>query len=438
MSSQSLNKNIGLSLSAKQAELYNSDARFKVGMLGRRFGKNEFATVEIIDYAIKPDKYDFGADDNPVLWWVGGTYTQTKKYGFDKILSKLPKPLIKGDPKRSAPFEIELKNGSVIEFYSYDRPASLQGAGVDFMVIDEAAYMDESIWDNDLRPMLLDNNGGGVFISKPLGENWFYELYEQGNDDEFDEWVSIHGTSYDNPWLDNDEIEQIKETTPDSVFQQQYLANPNAGGTILNLDTISYIDAQEVEEKTDRDFNYIVAVDVGITMDEKKARENDSDWWAAAVVLDHPMKPKAYVSEIRRVRGKGPEKAADWIKEDIMSALPTNRLYVEGVQAQRWWQNDLKEVGLNPVLITHDRPKEERIQYLSVPFSNGSVKLIDWENTEYEYDWTIFRKEWSSFPNGAHDDQLDALEMALRQISFNDGMGIVGGSYHDNEGWFDG
>ncbi|AFH22933.1 phage terminase large subunit [environmental Halophage eHP-38] len=142
-------------------------------MIGRRGGKNEAATVTAVDYAIDPSKYAYGADESPVIWWVGPTYTQTKKYGFNKIVNKLPPELIDGEPKRSSPFEISLKNGSQIECYSFDRPESLQGAGVDFMIIDEAAYMDETIWDNDLRPMLLDANGGAVFISKPLGENWF-------------------------------------------------------------------------------------------------------------------------------------------------------------------------------------------------------------------------------------------------------------------------
>jgi len=45
------------------------------------------------------------------------------------------------------------------------------------IVGDEWAYSDSDIWDQDLRPMLMDTGGGAVLISKPLGENPFYDKY---------------------------------------------------------------------------------------------------------------------------------------------------------------------------------------------------------------------------------------------------------------------
>jgi len=393
-------------------------------MIGRRGGKNEAATVTAVDYAIDPSKYAYGADESPVIWWVGPTYTQTKKYGFNKIVNKLPPELIDGEPKRSSPFEISLKNGSQIECYSFDRPESLQGAGVDFMIIDEAAYMDETIWDNDLRPMLLDANGGAVFISKPLGENWFFDLYERGDDNNHSEWWSIHGTSYHNPWIDDAEIDQVKETTPEGVFRQQYLADPKAGGTLLTLDMLEYA---SYEVLVDRDrWNWHVAVDIGVKMDPQEAREKDTDYWAAAVIAEHPLQPQAYLVQVIRKRGQTPAQAAEWINM-ILSQVNTNRVYYESVAAQEWLVAELADYGIDPIAVTHDRPKEERLTFLSVPFNNGNIKLIDWNGRKDEHEahatndfsWSDFRSEWAGFPNGNHDDQLDATEMALRHMDFN-------------------
>jgi len=423
--------NLTWNLSPKQAQLFNAQERFRVGMLGRRFGKNEVATAAVVDYATQPDKYEYGADEDAVIWWVGNSYNQTKKYGFQKVLEKLPEVLIDGTPKRSAPFEIPLINGCTIEFYSYDRPSSLQGAGVDFMAIDEAAYMDSEVWDNDLRPMLLDANGGAIFISKPLGENWFFELFNRSDTDPA--YYSVHGTSYENPWIDNEEIDRVKRTTPEGVFRQQYLADPQAGGTLLTLDMLESSDWSVLD--VDHQWRWHIAVDIGVTMDPQKARENDNDYWAAAIVAEHPRIAKAYVTQVMRKRGQTPAQAAEWI-QTVCSQAGTQQVHYEAVQAQEWLSEDIRDVGLTPIPVDHDRPKKERLMFLSVPFSNGNVELIDWgSHPDHSFDWSAFRTEWASFPNGKHDDQLDAVEMALRQCNFvGSGLTMSADPYNENDG----
>jgi phage terminase large subunit-like protein len=74
--------------------------------------------------------------------------------------------------------------------------------------------------------------------------------------------------------------------------------------------------------------------------------------------------------------------------------------------------------------------------FLSVPFSNGNVELIDWgSHPDHSFDWSAFRTEWASFPNGKHDDQLDAVEMALRQCNFvGSGLTMSADPYNENDG----
>ena len=412
-------------LSPKQRELFESDARFRVGMMGRRFGKNYVAVDAAVDYALRPEAYEYGADDTPIIWWVGNTYTQTRKYGFEKILSRLPDRLIDGSAKRSAPFEIPLINDAQIEFYSYDRPASLQGAGVDFMVVDEAAYMAEQIWDNDLRPMLLDNDGGALLISKPVGENWFYDRYTWGADDEQpysssanqrDGWDSVHATSREGP-PSNDEINRVKESTPESVFRQEYLADPQSGGTLLTLDMLEYEDAAVLDERDAHQWNWHISVDLGVEMNAAKARENDTDYWALCVVVEHPRKPIAYLADVQRRRGQAPSQAAQWIK-DCIEWVPSNQVKYERVQAQAWFETHLQDEQLRPIPHTPDASKEDRIIGLSVPFSNGQVKLLDWSDVPGKsVDWSDFRTEWAGFPGGKVD-QLDAVAQALDDVNF--------------------
>ena len=409
-------------LSKKQKELFESRARFRTGMMGRRFGKNEVGSACVIDYATRPETYPYGADENPVIWWVAPTYRQAYLYGYEKVLEKLPGVIVDDDNTRGSewgPSRIELHTGAIIEFLSYNNPAGLQGAGVDLFVGDEWAYSPSDVWNQDIRPMLMDSGGGALKISKPLGENHFWEDYARGageslpyNDgpDTLDDYESFHATAYDNPIIPDGEIEQAKQTTPESVFRQEYLADPQAGGRLLTLDMLETASEEEWTNAS-QNWKWHIGVDIGVTMDPGKARENDSDYWAVAVVSEHPRKPIAYVVDVARERGQTPDKAAAWLY-NLISHIPSNKVYIETVQAQRWFLEHAREVGLNPVSVDHDRPKEERLTFLSVPFSNGNVKLL--EGT----DWSDFRNEWASFPSGNHDDQLDALEMALRHCNF--------------------
>lgn len=416
-------------LSDKQADLFESDARFRVGMMGRRFGKNEVASCVGIDYATRPEQYDFGADETPVVWWIGPTYRQAYLYGYQKVLEKLPDVLVDESETRGSewgPSRITLQDGTVIEFLSYGNPSGLQGAGVDLIIGDEWAYSDESLWNNDLRPMLMDSGGGAVLISKPLGENHFFERFQWGESEEYEEWASFHATAYDNPFIPDSEVDKAKRTTPEGVFRQEYLADPHAGGTLLTLDMLAYIEYEELQERISDAWKWHVGVDIGVTMDKKKAREDDTDFWSASIVVENSRKPEAYVMQVVRERGQTPAQAADWLA-GIMQQVPTNRVYIESVAAQRWFLEDARDVGLKPIPIEHDRPKEERITFLSVPFSQEIVKLVDWEgHPDGAFDWSDFRTEWAGFPNSSHDDQLDSLEMALRHCNLGGEISMLG------------
>lgn len=117
---------------------------------------------------------------------------------------------------------VVLTNGSVIKLKGADNPDSLRGVGLDGVVLDEYAFMKPSVWEEIIRPMLLDRGGWAIFISTPKGYNHFYDLWESVP--EMHGWERFHFTSYDNPYLPRQELENIKETSSDIKFSQEYLA----------------------------------------------------------------------------------------------------------------------------------------------------------------------------------------------------------------------
>jgi hypothetical protein len=76
-----------------------------------------------------------------------------------------------------------------------------------------------------IRPTLTDYKGKAIFISTPKGKNFFHAIYLKGLNRE-ESFVSFHYSSYDNPYIDKEEIDSAKENLPEAVFNQEYLAIP--------------------------------------------------------------------------------------------------------------------------------------------------------------------------------------------------------------------
>lgn len=220
----------------EQERVLDAGARFRTVCWGRRSGKTELAIIDQLTFAI----------ENPesICWWIAPSYQQANDYGFDRMLEKVPDVLLDGEPKRSAPREIPLITGSVIIFKSAEKPENLKGGGVDHAVVDEAASIPDIVWHEYIRPTLSDTMGDALFISTPKGKDWFYERYQRGDSDDRGDHASFHATSYCNPEVPDEEIDQVREEIPDRIFRQEYLAEflDDAGVvfTEINVDDYEY------------------------------------------------------------------------------------------------------------------------------------------------------------------------------------------------------
>ncbi len=88
----------------------------------------------------------------------------------------LARQIPNADPSESERL-IVLPGGGEFQVKSADNPDSLRGAGLDGVVVDEAAYVKEEAWTEALRPALSDRRGWAMFISSPNGYNWFHTLF---------------------------------------------------------------------------------------------------------------------------------------------------------------------------------------------------------------------------------------------------------------------
>ncbi|WP_135363455.1 phage terminase large subunit [Halosimplex halophilum] len=239
-----------------QREVLQSDARYRVCRWGRRAGKNVTGAIDVVEYCRRPWASQWGPDDpqKVLVWWVGPTYDQALKHGFEKVKSAVPNAWI-ASSGRSEPYYIEFVNGARVEFRTFDKPESLQGEGVDRIVLDEADQMREGIWYGDLEPMLLDSRGCALFISKPYRpRSWFHRFYDYGQSADYPEYASWHATSADNPFLAEDP-EDKRGTVPPHLFEREYLAElPDDGGQVFrDLDDKLFTGDYEVTVEREHD-----------------------------------------------------------------------------------------------------------------------------------------------------------------------------------------
>jgi len=120
-------------------------------------------------------------------------------------------------------FEIKLKTGSKIYFRSSEREDSLRGYTFDYLFLDEASYQSEDAWKRAIQPTALVHGKKVVLFSTPRGRDWFYELFQMGQDLNYPNYASVRMEQGDNPYIDLEEIAAAKRSLPDAIFRAEYL-----------------------------------------------------------------------------------------------------------------------------------------------------------------------------------------------------------------------
>jgi hypothetical protein len=198
-----------------QLEVATSAARFRVVACGRRWGKTLLASMLALEHALENEK--------ALVWWVAPIYKQTK-IAMRMFLVNIPAAYM--EVNRTDNVITFPHNGSRIAFLSGDNPATLRGEGVDLLVVDECAFVKEEAWEQALRPTLSDTGGKALLIGTFNGMNFFYDLYQRGQDPAFSEWESWRFTTAENPHIPLGEVDEARRTLPREIFEQEYESSP--------------------------------------------------------------------------------------------------------------------------------------------------------------------------------------------------------------------
>lgn len=199
---------VGYQPHAGQLPILSSKARNRVVAAGRRFGKSNLGGHELtpcayLAYFQRNMLQDMGKRHE--YWIVGPEYSDSEKefrvlYDDLKRL-KMPfdRPGTYNNPL-AGDMHISLWDGAFqVHAKSAKHPETLVGEGLKGVVLAEAAKLKERVWTKFIRPTLADFNGWALMTSTPEGRNWFYKMWQQGQDPQYADWASWRSPSWANP-----------------------------------------------------------------------------------------------------------------------------------------------------------------------------------------------------------------------------------------------
>ena len=376
-----------------QKQVWADDTRFKIVAAGRRTGKSRLAAWMLIVNALQADKGQ--------VFYVAPTQGQARDIMWQTLLD-LANPVVVSAHINN--LQIKLVNGATISLKGADRPETMRGVSLKFLVMDEYADMKPEVFEQILRPALADQKGGALFIGTPMGRNHFYEMYKYAELEDDASYQSWHFTSYDNELLDPDEIDLAKKSMSSYAFRQEFMASFEARGSeMFKEEWVKFGDKPDVGD-------YYISIDLAGFEDVSKKRSKNSKLDESAIAVVKVNEDGWFLENIIYGRWDLAETARK-IFQAVRDYRPISVGIERGISKQAVMSplmDMMKQNGRFFVVeeLTHgNRKKTDRIMWaLQGRFENGQITLGKGE-------WnTRFMDQLFQFPDVlTHDDLIDAF-----------------------------
>ena len=237
-----------INLTKPQYQVSSSDKRFRVLVSGRRFGKTYLCITEMMKYATRVKK---------IIWYVAPTFKMAREIVWLKLKQMLSDfNWIESINETNLSIKIK-KTGSIISLKGCENYDSLRGVGIDFLILDEFADIDEKAWTEVLRASIADTQGDVLMCGSPKGfGNWSYRMYEKGKRES--QWDSFQFTTLQGGMVPAEEIEQAKQDVDIRTFRQEF------EGTFENYAGAVYYNFHPVDSVKDKKIDWKKPFHIGV------------------------------------------------------------------------------------------------------------------------------------------------------------------------------
>lgn len=383
-----------------QKEVHDSDARWKILCAGRRFGKSRLGVQMCMEVALAGGR----------AWWVAPTFAISRVGWRDIQAAAASFPEEMGVNIKVGDMQVDFNNGGFIGVRSADNPQRLRGEGLDFLVMDEAAFVKEETWTEVLRPTLTERKGSALFISTPKGmDNWFYRLFERA--ETADDWQRFQFPSTANPLVEESEVEAARTEIGSLVFAQEYEAKfISEGSQMFKQDWFKYYHEGVGQVHADGETYDLNDLTLFGSVDLATSTRESADYTVIGSFGLHQPTKKLFILDMTIARMEAPD-----IIPEIKKHVVRNNLEWVGIEKagfQLALVQFARREGLPVIELKADRDKRQRALPLSAKMEAGLVYLPKNE----EYSWVAdVERELLTFPVGAHDDIVDCISYAVIQ-----------------------
>jgi phage FluMu gp28-like protein len=276
---------------------------------------------------------------------------------------------------------IEFDTKSSIQFYSADAYDSIRGETFDALICDEFAFFKPEAWNEVLKATVLVRGKKVLILSTPKGKNQFYNLFNLAEHNK--NYISFRGSSYDNPFIDPEEIKEAQRNLEfldngSSVFrniQECVKSSVNTSSLYAGIDL----------GRSD-DYTVLTIVDSN-NIEVYSERWRHMEWSA---IINNIVEQLNKFRPNTLVESNG---AQDAIFEQIRNKVSYNKNSIQP-------------------FVTTSKSKQNIVEDLIVQFENKDIGIIghDWQINElevftYEYNLKTRAIKYSA-PTGLHDDYV--------------------------------
>jgi len=375
-----------------QKAIRDSEARFKIVMAGRRFGKTMFAAGECLKRAV---------NNHERIWWVAPSFpiAMVAWRALSHAAAQLP-----GTQILKKEMTINFPGGGCITIKSADKENSLRSEGLDGLVMDEGAFIRETAWTHELRPALVDKGGWALFFSTPNGRNWYWRVWKQAEQE--DDWEAFQFASSDNPHIDKEELAAAREVMPKDVFEQEHLAKPRSGAGAVFTNIQACLNAPKDATPEDHKGHMLI-----MTIDWAKHKD-----FTVICVGCGDCKQELELIRFNEIdytvqRDRVKEVYEKWKPEIVIGELNAmgevncELLWEDDIPVTGWWMSASNKPGLIRSLATALQRAEW--QFLDIPAATYELEAFEQKTNP------ITGRSTYSAPKGSNDDTVIARALLV-------------------------
>jgi hypothetical protein len=377
----------------------NKTVRYVIVPKGRRFGLTKGAANNFIEEALAREFYK-------------GLWVDTINANIDRYIERYFMPHLKKLPagwwKWRKKENIVMIRDSYIDFRSADNPENIEGFGYDKFFINEAGIVlkNEYLWHNAISPMLLDYSARGVIGGTPKGKGLFFQLANYGDDPNKKLYKTLRYTSFDNPLIKREDLQDFLEDKPERVIAQEIYANflDDTGTVFRGVQAITKSTPQEPING----HVYVMGVDLAKVTD-----------FTVITVYDRANNCQVYQDRFNKLDYTFQKAKIRAISKHYNNAL----VMLDAASMGDPIADDLTRVGvpLEPIKLTNTL-KKEMIEKLIIWIEQRRLLMLPLDETikeftNFTYDISATGKTRYNAPEGLHDDIVISHALAVWSLN---------------------